>query len=111
KIKYQKQFSFDIYDYIVCDEFHYFISDGLFNNTTDVSLDSILTQNKVKIFMSATSFSMENYFKTEKLIIPISYKIEHDFDFIKNIYFFNDDKEHSILKNLLESSIDKNKKT
>ncbi|WP_297633548.1 DEAD/DEAH box helicase family protein [uncultured Clostridium sp.] len=43
------------YDYIVCDEFHYFMQDAAFSTTTDISLDRILGQtDKVRIFMSAT---------------------------------------------------------
>lgn len=54
--------NFNQYSYIVCDEFHYFISDANFNNTTDISFDEILNANQcIRIFMSATSADMEQY--------------------------------------------------
>lgn len=50
------------YDYIVCDECHYFFSDSIFNYTTDVALQEILKLHSgVKIFLSATSFIFEKY--------------------------------------------------
>jgi Type III restriction enzyme, res subunit len=44
------------FDYIVCDEAHYFVSDSSFNSKTELAFD-FLEQNKkaIKIFMTATS--------------------------------------------------------
>lgn len=52
---------------MVCDEFHYFMSDASFNTITDISLDKILElQNAIKIFMSATGDYVTKYFKNIK---------------------------------------------
>ena len=49
------------YDYIVCDEFHYFLSDAEFNQYTDLSLYEILETYATKIFMSATGEECSKY--------------------------------------------------
>ena len=52
----------DKYDYIVCDEFHYFLDDSEFNMNTDISFNKILNQsNSIRIFMSATGDDMKTY--------------------------------------------------
>ncbi|MFJ5762744.1 DEAD/DEAH box helicase family protein [Neobacillus sp. NPDC093182] len=44
------------FDYIVCDEAHYFVSDSSFNTKTELSFNFINQNDKaVKIFMTATS--------------------------------------------------------
>ncbi|WP_121609835.1 DEAD/DEAH box helicase family protein [Mesobacillus foraminis] len=44
------------YDYIVCDEAHYFVSDSSFNTKTELSFNFLNeNSNAVKIFMTATS--------------------------------------------------------
>ncbi len=48
---------FSVYDYIVCDECHFFLSDGGFNNKCDLAWDALITtrhRNAIKIFISAT---------------------------------------------------------
>ena len=44
------------YDYIICDECHFFTSDATFNNKTDKILEYIVTKgkNSVRIYMTAT---------------------------------------------------------
>lgn len=44
------------YDYIICDECHFFTSDAIFNNETDKILEYIVSQgkNSVRIYMTAT---------------------------------------------------------
>lgn len=43
------------YDYIVCDEAHYFVSDSSFNTKTELSFNLLNNNNKaIKIFMTAT---------------------------------------------------------
>lgn len=44
------------YKYIVCDEFHFFTSDAVFNNSTDKMLKEIVLKgkNSVRVYMSAT---------------------------------------------------------
>lgn len=114
--KLYKQVEYDLtqYDYIVCDEFHYFLSDSIFNDKTDVSFDQIMQNNNaVKIFMSATGENMGRYIKenTKLYINPESIKIKNynlriEYDFIKKLSFFY---EEETFDELIEEFI--NKKT
>lgn len=106
---YEKDLTFDfsIYDYIVCDEFHYFTSDSAFNNTTDMSIKAILEQkDSIKIFMSATGDLMQEYMKDKKLE-TIDYKLKTNYDFIDRLYFYSRKQTE---ENLIEDIINKNEK-
>lgn len=101
-------FDLSQYQYIVCDEFHYFISDASFNITTDISLNKILQQQKaIKIFMSATGDYVKNYIKNIKKLDIINYELPITYDFIKKLTFFNSDET---LENFIEECIKKNGK-
>ena len=90
-IKKDYQMDFSKYEYIVCDEFHYFLSDAAFNRTTDISLNVILGQtDKIRIFMSATGDYMKRYMGYKNLE-SIDYELPVDYDFIKELNFFNED--------------------
>ncbi|WP_129598455.1 DNA helicase [Anaerophilus nitritogenes] len=105
----KKIFDFSEYKYIVCDEFHYFMSDAAYNKTTDISLNLILTQDdKVKIFMSATGDYMKGYINEIKKIKTIDYELPIKFDFIKNLTFFNKDET---LEKFIEEAIRKGDKS
>lgn len=88
------------YDYIICDEFHYFLNDSTFNDKTDVSFDQIMqNNNSVKIFMSATGQNMGRYIKENiKLYINpesikvINYNLPIKFDFVKKLSFFYEEE-------------------
>ncbi|GEL75784.1 DEAD/DEAH box helicase family protein [Tenuibacillus multivorans] len=87
--KTHREFDFSSYDYIVCDEFHYFMSDAGFNKYTDLSLKQILSQNsKIRILMSATGDYMKRYLEEIKGLNPISYPLPINFDFIHKLNFF-----------------------
>jgi hypothetical protein len=90
--KHNKPFDFSPYQYIVCDEFHYFMSDAAFNKTTDISLNSILSQsNIIRIFMSATGNYMTRYISNYKKLTVKTYELPINFSFIKELTFFNKD--------------------
>lgn len=101
-------FDFSDYDYVVCDEFHYFMSDAAFNINTDLSLNAILAQiMPVKIFMSATGDYMKNYITGVKKIETIDYEVPITYDFIRSLTFFNKDET---LEAFIEEAIAKNHK-
>lgn len=52
-----------VYDIIVCDETHYFVSDSQFNRHTDKSFERMLKQAAVNIFMTATPEPVQNTIK------------------------------------------------
>ncbi|PAD39843.1 hypothetical protein CHH53_03935 [Terribacillus sp. 7520-G] len=83
------EFNFDMYDYIVSDEFHYFFSDASFNNYTDLSLAAILgAKHQIKIFMSATGDSMKSYLSKVPNYTIQDYYLPNDYSHIKELSFF-----------------------
>lgn len=83
------------YDYIVCDEFHYFLDDSPMNYQTHISFEKVMNTNATRIFMSATPKDILNYMKGEDIQMK-EYYIETDFDYIKDlnfIYGVNDIKD------------------
>lgn len=96
------------YDYIVADECHYFISDGGFNNNTDISFDWILGQdNAVKIFMSATVGAFYNYLFKKVLVAHAPITTPYDYGYIDHLTFFYDTEQ---LETLAADVISKRKK-
>ncbi len=80
------------YRYIVSDEFHYFISDAGFNNTTDISFKKILSMgNTVKIFMSATGEDVEEYMRRTVKVKAVNYRVPFDWSFISTLNFYHND--------------------
>lgn len=108
KIKNGIELDFSEYEYIVCDEFHYFMSDAAFNKTTDISLNAILGQtDKIRIFMSATGDYMKRYINNFKKIETIDYELPINYDFIKELTFFNKDET---MEKFIEEGIEKGDK-
>jgi hypothetical protein len=104
----KRYYDFYEYKYIVCDEFHYFMSDAAFNKYTDISLDMLLHQKShVRIFMSATSHYMKGYINNVKEVETIDYKLPIRFDFIKELTFYNKD---STLEEFIDGAIEKKDK-
>lgn len=80
------------YQYIVCDESHYFIGDACFNIITDMSLNIILQQtNAIKIFMSATGDYIKRYTNDVKQLTTIDYNVPIKYNYIKSLTFYNTD--------------------
>lgn len=109
KIEYTElQFSqsyLEKYTYIVNDEFHYFISDAGFNNTTDISLQAIMETDAIKIFMSATGSHVRDYLKLITLEPPVEYTLQPDYSAIENLYFcFKESDFEEFAKELLSKN-------
>lgn len=84
---------FSEFDFIVCDEFHYFLNDSKFNEKTDISFNAIVEQaNAIKVFMSATGENMKLYINKKRNLITKDYKLEIKYYFIKQAKFFYTEK-------------------
>ena len=97
----------DEYDYIICDEFHYFMGDASFNNFTDLSFEAIISSKATKIFMSATGDKMRKYLNKHRNIQTVDYVIERDFSFIEQLEFYRKDET---LEMFIQDCIENNKK-
>ena len=89
------------YDYIVCDEFHYVLTDALFNIYTDITYDWLKNQEKsIKIFMSGTGGNIFCKLIEDNLVDKKHiYRIPYDYSYanikfykkISNVYDIIDD--------------------
>lgn len=66
------------FDVIICDEFHYWITDSMFNFNTQLSYDYIINQcNSIRVLMSATPTEIRDYISDdEKMIEKYMRKVE-----------------------------------
>lgn len=107
-LTYQKHIDFSEYGYIVCDEFHYFISDAQFNATTDVSLEEIMQQeNCIRIFMSATGEDIKRYIESTTKLEIHHYSVPHSYKYIQDLTFFSSNQD---IESLCKQIINKNEK-
>lgn len=94
---YLKQFN-----YIVSDEFHYWISDAAFNATTEISFNAILNANHTKrIFMSATSNKIIRFIK-EYGKKTIDYELNINYNFNEVNFFYKDDTLEQFIKDCIK---------
>lgn len=114
KILTQRDYGFEQYDYMVLDEWHYFLSDANFNNYTDLSLKSLLknTNNTTNIFMSATSENILTFNeRVLKLEIKKEYMIDNSFNNINSIIEYNHKEDFdSLVHEIINLCIENNEK-
>ncbi|WP_431808576.1 DEAD/DEAH box helicase family protein [Lysinibacillus sphaericus] len=82
------------YEYIICDEYHYFGNDSSFNRYTDISLNEIIEDGSKRIilFMSATNDFIKEYLSTIKQVQPKEYIVPSNYDYIRSLEFYNDEQ-------------------
>lgn len=98
----------DAFDYIVADEFHYFLADATFNRSTEISLNEVMKANSVRVFMSATPNDMIKYFAEFRGVDIKKYEMPTTFDFVRSLTFiYGIDR----IKEATYNTIDKGKKT
>lgn len=105
KILYRTTIDLSSYQYIVCDEFHYFLTDAGFNRTTDVSFDHIMSQEQaIRIFMSATGSNIKDYITNKRNIQAIDYQLPVSYPYISQLnFFYRDDSMEEFAKRVIES--------
>ncbi|MFQ8920954.1 MAG: DEAD/DEAH box helicase family protein [Clostridium paraputrificum] len=97
------------YDYIVCDEFHYVLTDALFNKYTDLTYDWIINQtNSTKIFMSGTGKIIFNKLKADNIVKEeFEYIIPYDYSYANVKLYGNQNNVYDIINDILENTDDK----
>lgn len=90
----QNQLDLWMYEFIICDEYHYFGNDSSFNKFTDLSLNEIIegTDERVVVLMSATNEFIKDYLHNRKSITPKEYVLPANYDYVKTLEFFDDDQ-------------------
>lgn len=80
------------YDYIICDEGHFYCEESVYVTNSDLVFDWVMKRDSIKIFMTATAYFIKSYLQ-EKLKLRIKhYQIKNTYDFIQKLYFYEDDK-------------------
>lgn len=103
------EFDFSEYEYLICDEYQFFVTDAAYNRFTDISLNVLLEQKeKTRIFMSATGNHMKLYLNKFKKLPIIEYKLPISHDTIRELIFFNSSDS---LEVFMQSAIDNNFKS
>lgn len=95
-----ERINLDNFDYIICDEAHYFFTDASFNRTTDLSFEWIVSNNACKILMTATAWSLKKYFKEYNISLNYTYELETDYSYIKKIICF---KKSETIEGIIEN--------
>jgi hypothetical protein len=98
KILLRKEIEFDNYDYIICDESHFFCEDSEYIYEGDLVFDWVMSRSGIKIFMTATGYYVRSYLKYELGLKIKLYQIKNTYDFIEKLYFYEDD---DVIKKLL----------
>lgn len=82
------------YEYIICDEYHYFGNDSSFNRYTDISLNEIIDDGSKRIilFMSATNDFIKDYLSVIKQVEPKEYIVPANYDYIRSLEFYDDEQ-------------------
>lgn len=87
----------DEFDYIILDEYHYFLNDSSFNRYTVFSLDAILCANSIRIWISATGEKMRKFLQENRNIVFREYHIEDNPKKMKISVFKNERELDEIL--------------
>lgn len=112
-----KKSSIHSYDYIICDEAHFTLTDGGFNRLNRLTLDKIVLNyypNAIKIFLSATMEEIENPIKKslDKLIGKKpnihEYSTGRDYSYL-NVKYFRHMNRINILSNLIKNDTSSDK--
>lgn len=87
----------DRYDYIVCDESHYFLEDSEFNSNTNISLMKIMgTRRAIKIFMSAT-----NQYIQKTIIKRLQRRYNNDLMVVQKIFIYTMNSNATKIRNII----------
>ena len=100
--------NFKNYDFIICDECHYFTGDSDFNRRTDISFAWIMSQRKsIKVFMSATIDCFLNLLTYYTPVWTQPVRLETNYDYIEQLTFYTAEKN---IYDIVEDVLNANKK-
>ena len=99
----RKEANITHYDYIVADECHYFLTDGLFNQYTDIAYNWLRSQTQnVVIYMSATGNNLFNGLLLSGIVQPNRYYIiPQNYENVESVYFYEKKQITRVIDNIL----------
>lgn len=87
----------DTFDYIFCDEAHYFLQDSTFNSMVNVSLNKILnTKRAVKIFVSATNERIQ-----QNIVHRLSNRYQNDLIVLSKVLIYEMRKSETLIRRII----------
>ncbi|WP_373153931.1 helicase-related protein [Clostridium sp. AUH-JLR23] len=87
----------DLYDFIVCDESHYFLADSDFNSQTNLSLMKVMgTKRSIKIFMSATNQDIQ-----VRIIERLKRRYNNDLIVAQKVYIYEMQNQSTKIRNII----------
>lgn len=98
------------YNFIACDEWHYVLTDAMFNKYTDLTYDWIISQEtSCKIFMSGTAENIFNKLKKDKIVKEENeYIIPYSYAYVKECKIYKEKADvFNIINNILNTTDDK----
>lgn len=106
--KIKQHISIEKYDYILADECHYFVTDALFNNYTDLAYDYIKnSKESVVVYMSATAKVFFNHLTVSKKVRKENvYTIHKNYDYVDGLYVYKKDQLQTIIDKILNEEDD-----
>lgn len=99
----RKEANITHYDYIIADECHYFLTDGLFNQYTDIAYNWLRSQTEnVVIYMSATGNNLFNGLMLSGIVQPNRYySIPQTYENVESVYFYEKKQITRVIDNIL----------
>ena len=104
----RKEANITHYDYIIADECHYFLTDGLFNQYTDIAYNWLRSQTEnVVIYMSATGNNLFNGLLLSGIVQPNRYySIPQTYENVESVYFYEKKQITRVIDNILVNDPD-----
>lgn len=97
--------SLENFDYVICDECHYFLTDSNFNTNTSISYRKIIdcSRENITVFLSATVAEIKNYIKQDIIVRDkmhsYFYSIPDGVSYRMGLYRDDQVKEYTLEKN------------
>lgn len=87
----------DFYDFIFCDESHYFLADSDFNSRTNLSLRKIMnTKHAIKVLMSATNQEIQRV-----IINKLAKKYRNDAMVLRKVNIYEMRRNATLVRNII----------
>lgn len=96
------------YDYILADECHYFITDALFNDYTDLAYNFIKSaKNSVVVYMSATAKVFFKHLLSAKRVRKENvYTIHKNYDYVDGLFIYKKDQLQALIDKIISREKD-----
>lgn len=98
----------DLYDYVIADECHYFTTDAMFNDYTDIAYKYVMKQkNAVVLLVSATAKAYFGWLIAKKKVKKRNiFTMNKDYSYVDKVYIYQKDELATIINGIIETEPD-----